>query len=120
MPWVIKTRGASNAPIVSDYLCGDCGYFEAIVERPAPDLMPCPDCGKAAEWTISAVRIKHPTFISCHRGKSDPAPYAEALDTEALADGKITYNEFRKKRRAMWEASDADADPDRPKKVYSI
>lgn len=119
MSYVTNIRGDLGAPIVADYRCEEHGVFELIVSRPAPDDQPCPDCGAASPWIASSVRIKHPTFVSAHRGQSDEKPHPWVLDTEPLADGKVTHAEFQKQRQEMWAAHDADNDPDRPRKVYS-
>lgn len=119
MTWLIKVRGDIGAPILADYRCPAHGVFEEIVERPAPDYLACPECNDVSPWTPSSPLIKSPTFISTHRGKSDEKPHPMALDTEPLADGKVTMAEFRKQREAAWRAHDADADEYRPRKVYS-
>jgi hypothetical protein len=108
MTWTMKTRGTSSAPIVADYRCAEHGLFELLVERPTPDEQPCPECATPAPWSPSSPRIKHPAFISTYRGKSDPKPFAEAMDTEPLADGKVTLQEWKKQRAEMWARSDYD------------
>lgn len=124
MTWTIKTRGDCAGPILSEYRCPEHGVFEAVVPRDEhddpPDRMPCPfSCPHDAAWTPSSPRIKHPAFLSAHRGKNDDKPHPFVLDTEPLADGRETYAEFQKRRAAMWAAHDADNDPDRPRKVFS-
>lgn len=119
MTWSVKTRGASSAPIVSDYRCPEHGLFEAVTERPAPDWIECTVCDAESPWTVSAVRLRFPAFVSVSRGKSDEKPHPYVLDTEPLADGRVTLDEFRKQREKLWRAADADADPDRPRKAYS-
>lgn len=131
MTFVVKTRGA-RGPMLAEYLCPEHGRFEAVVERDDEDGDPPPwkwchfhdapepdTCFEECELVISAPRIGQPMFVSAHRGKNDEKPHPMVLSTEALADGKVTYSEFKKQREAMWRAHDADNDPDRPKKVYS-
>lgn len=105
MTFEIKVRGASSAPIMSDYLCPEHGPFEDLVARPAPDGVPCPQCGEFSTWLPCAPRIKRPVFVSCHRGKNDEKPFPEAMDTEPLADG-MPLHEWKKQRAEMWNAHD--------------
>jgi hypothetical protein len=130
MTWSLKVRGGNRAPMLADYVCPEHGLFEVVVARdelgdpPAEHFCPLEledgnTCGRASEWTISAPTIRHPAFLSCHRGKADEKPNPYVLDTEPLADGRETYAEFSKRRAAMWAAHDADSDPGRPRKVFS-
>jgi len=105
MTYTVKLRGSSSAPIAADYMCETCGPFETIVARPAPDEIPCDQCAAPATWLPCAPRIKHPLFVSCHRGKADEKPYPEACDTEPLADG-MPLHEWKKRRAEMWNAHD--------------
>lgn len=129
MTWTIKTRGARGV-MLAEYLCPAHGRFEATVDRDAngdpPEWSACIEtrfepeaCREFCRLVISAPRIKQPMFVSANHGKNDEPPGPWAMDTELIADGKMTTAEWRKHREAMWRAHDADSDPDRPKKVYS-
>lgn len=108
MTWTIKTRGDGTAPILGEWTCPEHGTFEAIVPRAELDAQPCPQCGARSPWTISAPTIHQRAFVSCHRGKSDEKPFPTAMDTEPLADGKVTLNEWKKQRAEMWNAHEYD------------
>lgn len=117
MAWTIKTRGA-RGPMLAEYLCPEHGRHDELVDRDAngdpPEFKLCTvatgdeECGWSCEFVMSTPRIKHPAFISTHRGKSDEKPFPEAMDTEPLADGKVTLQEWKKQRAEMWARSDYD------------
>jgi hypothetical protein len=128
MTWTIKVRGAPG-PMVAEFDCPEHGRFAATVHRDLygdpPFTSPCQamvdgaECGRFAPFVVSAPRLHFPAFISARRGQGDEKPHPMVTSTEDLADGKVTLQEWRKKRQAMWAAHDADSDPDRPRKVYS-
>jgi hypothetical protein len=86
--------------ILSDFCCPDCGPFEALVSA-EDETAPCPDCNKPSPWVPSPVhgRVKLASFSY---GKSDPVPFAHALDTRPLADG-MDPKEFKAARRKIWQ-----------------
>lgn len=81
--------------ILADYHCESHGSFEATVESPSPDDVPCPTCLGRAVWVpfpvMGRVRLAEVT-----RGKVEKAPPG-ALDTRELGEG-MSMGEWRKKR----------------------
>lgn len=82
--------------ILLDFECSEHGRFESLEPRPGPDEVPCPGCGAASPWRVSAVagRVREGEVT---RGKSDEVPPG-AMSTRALADG-MPLHEFKAQRR---------------------
>lgn len=127
MTFVVKVRGAGQWKLES-YRCPTHGVFEATVEKDAngntPDAQPCPiidtldewvefngllevttreraECGRLSPWTISAPQVHTQFVISATRGRSDPKPHANAMDTRLIAEGR--RKEFREQRKRVRE-----------------
>jgi hypothetical protein len=109
MSFTIKVRTLPGSPMLCEYDCVDCGRFEQIALRDTtgnpPDLADCPECGESSALAISAPSIKfwsrdpvpiNPAGATRHQEK-DP----RALDTEPLATGKMTKQEWRKWQRGI-------------------
>lgn len=81
--------------IRADYRCEAHGDFEAVVESPSPDDVPCPECLRRATWVPFPVmgRVKNGEVT---RGPVEKAPPG-ALDTRELGEG-MPLSEWRKKR----------------------
>lgn len=110
--------------IRADYSCPDHGPFEAEVESPAPDFMPCPapnedtscgdltcpdycqprPCGEDSPWIPSAVfgRVR---MVEAHRGKADARPGPLAMSTRDLGEG-MSMQEWREQRAKVWQEHD--------------
>jgi hypothetical protein len=86
--------------IMVEYICPDHGRFESLESRPAPSLQSCPDCGEAAELTISAPLTTTP-IATVVRGHVAPRENPYHLDTSAYGLREQGYNEWRKKRNAQ-------------------
>lgn len=74
---------------ITEYRCSECGVFEALVQRPAPDVQACPECNTPAPWTISAPHPKVasvPCYAAVRGGDSDRRP--NQLDTRPIAEGQ--------------------------------
>ena len=113
MPWLLKLRGDSTAPIAAEYECPVHGRFTVTVPRPEPDEQPCavelnPDpagairhpCGRPSPWRFPTPlgRVK---LGELAKGKSDPRPPGSVmLDTRPLADG-MPYSEWKKGQDAI-------------------
>ena len=96
--YALKITGVPEA--AREYGCEAHGPFEVVVELATSRTpRPCPTCGAASERTLNAT-IAHHVKVSVSRGKSDPPPPG-AMDTRALAEGKVTLKEFRAKSRTM-------------------
>lgn len=97
--------------ILADYYCPVHGSFEATVESPAPDEVPCPsgehggmcDCGCEWEpcnlpsrWVPSAVlgRVRLGEVV---RGPNERPPNRLSLDTRKLGEGQ-SMEEYRAER----------------------
>lgn len=83
--------------IMSEFVCPDCGRFEMLVDRPAPDAIECPLCGAASPWTISAPKPKNesvPCYATVRGGDMKDRPPG-LLDTRPLAEGQ-SYRDWRK------------------------
>ena len=90
-----------RAPFLADYRCSECGVFEALVDRPAPDDHECPECGELAPWTISAPMprvLSAATFATIRGGDMTDRPPG-MLDTRPLADGKMTMTQWKAAQR---------------------
>lgn len=86
-----------------DYRCRSCGSVsESLESRSAPAKTIAPPCGCAAraDRVLSPIRIGTVWGYAAVRGKSDPPPTPEYLDTEPLADG-VSYDDWKKKQRAQ-------------------
>jgi hypothetical protein len=83
--------------LMFDYTCPTCATTrERIVDRPAPDSIPC-DCGGTASRRFPAPRLATTWGAAAVRGSSDEAP-PWVMDTQPIADGQ-TVREWRKERR---------------------
>ena len=100
---------------VAEFICPVHGRFEALVERPVPDLYPCTVeddigelCFEICPWTISAPlgRVK---VGEVSQGKVTKSERETWLDTEPLASG-MSVTEWKSRRAKMW------ADRDRSKR----
>jgi hypothetical protein len=115
MAFVVKIRGARGV-MLAEYDCPEHGRHEELVQRDEsgdpPEFANCTllsrgvECDWSSELVLSAATIHRPAFVSANRGKNDPKPFPEAMDTEPLADGKVTLQEWKKQRAEMWHASD--------------
>ena len=95
MTFTTKFRGDPTAPIVSEFECLEHGRFEETVER-GSDVAPCPDCGHASPWVISAPRAKIlsvPCSAAVRGGDTERRP--GMLDTRPLAEG-MSMRDWRK------------------------
>lgn len=84
----------------SEFECTDHDRFEALVPRvDDPDEWPCPTCGLASPWRISApmVRDKTRAVQAVTTGRSDPRPPG-MLDTRKLGLDGQTQREWNKER----------------------
>lgn len=105
MTWTLKVRGASSQPMLSDFLCPNCGPCSALAPRDC-DGIPCPDgCGEIAVWVMPAPfgRVNPVSFST---GRSDERPPG-MLDTRPLAEG-MSKAEWDKQQRkidhdAVWK-----------------
>lgn len=87
MTWTIRQRGDASAPILRDFECESCGFFEAVVDRDA-DFEPCPECAAPAPYRLSPPLVGMVLATAINTGKSDERPPAHVmLDTRDLADG---------------------------------
>lgn len=89
---------------MQEYECPEHGRFESLERRPAPRLLPCPECALASDACISAAHTMT-CYATVTTGKPETKPGPLALDTLPLGEG-MPAAEFRKKRRAMWQAHD--------------
>lgn len=91
--------------IISDYECPDHGRFEALVERlqsgEPPDYVHCSICHLECPWRISAPAVHTMFVISADRGRNDPKPHPNAMDTRPLAEGR--KKEWRLARKKLRE-----------------
>ena len=88
--------------ISSDYNCDGCGVvFEAAVESPSPDEIPCPVCGGPSTWTPSPVafRVRRVEVV---RGRWEKPERKTYLDTRKLGEGQ-DIEEFRAEREKIWD-----------------
>lgn len=98
--FTIKTSGAPGLTL-RDYRCDEHGLSEHLVDRPAPEMVACPDCGEPAELTISAPAVHVQFVVTASHGKNDPKPHRDAMDTRMIAEGR--KNDFRKQRKELRE-----------------
>lgn len=92
--------------ITNEYRCADHGLFsrrEPCNEDETP--RPCPTCGSASPYTISAV-VGRVQSWSVSTGKSERPP--NALDTRAIADGQPT-GEWKRETAAKLRTEHRDA-----------
>lgn len=103
MTFTIRIRGAGGT-IDHEYLCDTHGRFVASVSRAdCPDSVQCPTCGLGSPWSPSSSPAVHTQFVvTASRGKNDPKPTPQSMDTRPLAEGQ-SYTEWRKERKKMWE-----------------
>lgn len=115
--------------IVTDYLCPLHGHFEATVEAPSPDEMPCPGevhmhgegapdvehtpaelaameaggltarCGLSSPWSPTAMHGKVKAW-EVERGGWEKPERQSFLDTRELGEGQ-DIQDFREKRSAI-------------------
>lgn len=87
-----------------DYWCDACaGRFEiGVVETPVPENAPCPRCGGEGYHVIGAPKIKTVWGCAAQRGKPEPPPHKNALDTSLLGEG-MPVQEFYAKRKKLRE-----------------
>lgn len=106
MPWLLKLRGDSTAPILAEYECPVHGRFEVTAPRPAPDVMPCDfeieSCGNdlcsiASPWRFPLPRVAVKAGEVSKGKVMDYPPESVCLDTRALADG-MPYQEWKSKQ----------------------
>lgn len=106
MPWFMKTRGDSTAPILAEYECPVHGRFELTVLRPAPDVMPCDFeiescgndiCGQPAPWCFPLPRVTVKAGEVVQGKVMEYPPDAVCLDTRPLAEG-MPYGEWKAKQ----------------------
>lgn len=103
MTWVYKHRRAPGQDIRCDFECPEHGYFAASVPRDdqgnPPASHPCPTCGTAAEWRISAPfgKVKPWEVV---RGGWEKPERPTYLDTRKLGEGQ-ELDEFREDRRKI-------------------
>jgi len=86
--------------IALDYLCAEHGPFESFERRPAPEHLPCPDCGAASERMMSAPLLKTTWAVAATTGKSDPPP-PSVMNTELIADGH--WDKYHNSRQRYWQ-----------------
>jgi hypothetical protein len=87
--------------ILSDYICPACdAVFEATVESPSPDEIPCPVCAGPAAWFPTPVH-GHVRRVEAVRGKWEKPERKTYLDTRNLGEGQDPA-EFQAERRKMW------------------
>ena len=96
-----------------DYWCDTCdGRFEiGVVEVPAgaresevvPKTARCPRCGRRGYHVIGAPKLKTVWGCAETRGKPDPKPHPNAMDTSALGEG-MSMQEWRAERRKLRRA----------------
>jgi hypothetical protein len=86
--------------ILADYHCPDHGSFESMVESPAPDDIPCPDCLGPSHWVPFPVMGKV-RMVEAARGTADTRPGPLAFDTRAIAEGQ-PISEWRAQREKAW------------------
>lgn len=126
MTYIVKHRPLPGAPILAEYECENHGRIERLVDRDEsgdpPERVRCgeyldtggviesrygivPYCDQWCEWTISA---PHPKVLSVpcsavmHGGDLKDRPKG-MLDTRDLADGKLSYTQWKAKQRGITE-----------------
>ena len=103
--------------ICAEYRCPVHGVFEELVERPAPDEMPCPadmynegatDCADTdagqceflSSWCMSAPKMaidSVPCYATVRGGDTERRP--GMLDTRDLGEGRVTHEQWKAKQR---------------------
>ncbi len=104
MTFTLRIRGAQSS-VALEYLCDAHGIFEAVVERPEPDAIACPECGAASIWTISGAPGLRFQRGAVRQGKAEPPPHQYACDTRDLGEG-MPLDEWKAKRAKMWNDYD--------------
>lgn len=94
---------------LQDYLCPAGHRFESLESRASvPETKPCEVCGEPARKTISAAHFGTTWGDAAQRGKPQEPPGPAAVDTRPIAEGKLTQEEWKKKRRQYWRGRDYD------------
>lgn len=96
--------------VIFDYQCPDCGIFESMERRPAPESVGCKVCGQESHRRMPAPmgKMAYGSVTSAGYSMNKHSDLPKALDTSALADGMPT-GEW-KQRRAEWRRDRRIAD----------
>jgi hypothetical protein len=102
----VRVRGAAGL-LSAEYRCEQHGRFDCTVERDGagdpPGTQPCPSCGAAAAWTISAPGFRRQLAVAAVKGRADDRPSPYHQDFSRVADGNQTMGEWQAERDKLWD-----------------
>jgi hypothetical protein len=103
--YTVRVRGAIGQAKAREYVCFQCGRFDAVVTDPPPDFMTCPTCEWPADRLVSAPPVHTQFVVSAVQGKREAKPHRMSMDTRSMGEGQ-TYGEWKAGRRKMWREHD--------------
>lgn len=102
--YVVKVRGAIGSAKQREYVCFQCGRFEALIADPPPDQVACPECEWPADRVVSTPPVHTQFAISVSRGPSVKPPPGSP-DFMKLGEGQ-SRAEWKAERRKFWRDHD--------------